>query len=181
MGLFSSSNGERSFDHVHAALGNIEIFLEDWKHDRGTIYCSNDYPNEYLLAMAISQLQDAKAKYREECRKNPNINPPREPDPKVDMETALRHAMGNEVEDCSLILCYIGQHPYQVNEFLSKLDPAVHSPLGLTAALRYTWQREMDLSNWKPLLKRAFAYYTDNQMVGEDPKDLFLGLTQFLD
>lgn len=168
MGMFCLPSGQKSGELVDCAMGNLQIFLESWKHDNGAIHCSNNYPNDYLLSMAISLLKQASDAYKKECEENPNINPPQPPDPLVDIELALEHAKGDKVSDCSMILFFLSQHHDQTNEFLGRLDPAVHSPLGVTAGLRYTWQRAGELTNWVPLRDRALLLYKS--------RDLFLGL-----
>jgi hypothetical protein len=126
-----------------------------------TFYNSDDYPISYLLTLAHSKPIALV-----------------EPIPIANLEMALQSAKGNEIEDCSMILNYIKQHPFQVNEFLGCISPSVHSELGVTAALRYTWQKMDDLSNWKPLLNKAFYYYKHRV---PEPETLFVGLLQFVD
>lgn len=76
MGLFCLPNGDKSSDLVEAAIGNLQLFMEGWKHDRGEMTCSGSYPNDYMLEMAMSYLQDAQDKYKEECDNNPLLNSP---------------------------------------------------------------------------------------------------------
>lgn len=175
MGLFCLPQGDRSGDLVKCAMGDLDLFLGDWEH-KHDMRCSNNYPNDYLLVGAINLLKDALDKYREECDNNPNINAPLPPDPLIDIELALEHAKGDEVDDCTALLCFFNQHPDQANELLGRVDPAVQSQLGVTAILRYTWQDQDELPNWKKLINTAWKFYEN-----EDRESLFMGLTKFVD
>jgi hypothetical protein len=176
MGMFCMPNGDKSGDLVEAAIGNLQIFMEEWKHDRGEIHCSQQNPNEYLLTMAISMLEEAKGLYAKECEANPNVNPPRPPDPLIDIDLALEHAKGDEVENCSMLLCFFRQHPDQINELLGRIDPSIQSKLGVTAVLRYTWQSQDIYPNWKKLINTAWKFYEN-----DNREELFHGLTKFVD
>jgi hypothetical protein len=175
MGMFCLPQGNKSGDLVECAIGNLQIFMQDWKHDRGVMYCSQEHPNKDLLTAAINYLKEAKETYGKECDENPLINPPRKPDPLVDIDLALEHAKGNTVEDCSMMLNFFAQHPEQTNEFLGRLKCGVQSDLGVTAAIRYTWQSRDQYPNWQKLINAIWNYYK------HDREDLLCGLTQFVD
>jgi|SRR5271157_255046 len=175
MGLFCLPKGNKSGDLVECAIGDLQLFMEDWQH-KHEIHCSQKYPNGYLLVGAINILKEALDRYREECDVNPNVNPPLPPDPLVDIDLALESAKGNETNDCSMILHFLHQHHDQTNEFLGRLDPTIHSKLGVTAALRYTWQQQDKYSNWKKLINNVWKYYKN-----DGREELLYGLTQFVD
>ena len=170
MGMFYLPKGDRANDLVECVIGDLQIFLGPYDIRSG------DHPKEYLLLAAINILKEALAKYRTECGITPNTNAPSPSNPKVDIELALEHAKGHEIEDCSMILYFLQQHQDQINEFLGRIDCAVQSQLGVSAALRYTWRRQWELPNWTTLINTAWKYYEN-----EDRESLFCGLTKYVD
>ena len=175
MGYFCGPKGERSGDHVECAIGNLNLFLNDWKHDRGTIYCSQPYPNDYLIDFAIHELQAAKERYKEECKVNPNVNPPIPPPPKVDIQMALNHSRLHEVHDCQLVLYFVIQNDIsEIDKFMSiLLTNGVGWTAGMCSVLRFTWKSRDKLKHWYELRDACKTYM---EMSGEDPYDGLLGL-----
>jgi hypothetical protein len=127
--------------------------------------------------MAIGCIEDAIKQYKEECSNNPNINPPQEPDPIVNLELGLEHAQGDEVEDCSMILYFVGQHMNDLPEIDKFMDILIQRGAGWTAGMcsviRYTWQIRDKLNNWYSL-REACKKSIENS--GGDPKDGLHGL-----